>query len=243
MYGWKNLLELKLTDEQKQYESDGKSLQQLFKEHMDKNGFSDWLNNKLSERLVESKSMLVNLMKLMEAEDEAELPDSFMTADEKGNLEKVDVNVVKNKAAAYLAQQMHESNLTLKQLFFLGLNDEKTLVNKGLCSPVDILQFAIEDKLALKQDDKDMIVMLHEIEYRLGSQKSGVRSSLIVKGENSLRTAMAKTVGLPLGIVAKLILNDKIKLKGLHIPTKKEIYEPVLKELEKFDIRINEINN
>ena len=42
---------------------------------------------------------------------------------------------------------------------------------------------------------------------------------------------MAKTVGLPLGIAAKLILNGTIKSKGLHIPVIKEIYEPVLQEL------------
>jgi saccharopine dehydrogenase (NADP+, L-glutamate forming) len=82
--------------------------------------------------------------------------------------------------------------------------------------------------------------MLHEIKYRAGSKESEVRSHLIVEGENNLRTAMAKTVGLPLGIAAKLILNGAIQLKGLHIPTKKEIYEPVLKELEFYGIRFEE---
>ena len=90
----------------------------------------------------------------------------------------------------------------------MGLDDKVTMVNKGLCSPADILQFAAEKKLSLRPDDKDMIVMLHEFEYEVAStgsgQKSEVRSSLVVKGENSLRTAMAKTVGLPLGIAANL---------------------------------------
>ncbi|MGB3005615.1 MAG: saccharopine dehydrogenase C-terminal domain-containing protein, partial [Chitinophagaceae bacterium] len=194
-----------------------------------------------------TKTLLENLTKLMDAENEAdeegvEMPESFLAADEKGNLEEVEINKVKSKAAAYQAQQMHESNLTLKQLFYLGLNDDETLVNKGLCSAADILQFAIEKKLSLKPDDKDMIVMLHEIEYIIGSQQSVVRSSLVVKGENSLRTAMAKTVGLPLGIAAKLILNGEIKLTGLNIPTRKEIYKPVLNELEKFDIRFKEVH-
>ena len=62
----------------------------------------------------------------------------------------------------------------------------------------------------------------------------------MVKGEDSLRTAMAKTVGLPLGIAAKLILEEKIKLKGLHIPTQKEIYEPVLEELRKNGVAFTE---
>ncbi len=82
--------------------------------------------------------------------------------------------------------------------------------------------------------------MLHEIEYVVNGQKSGVRSSLVVKGENSLRTAMAKTVGLPLGIAAKLILKGTIQLKGLHIPVVKEIYEPVLRELGLQGIRFDE---
>ncbi len=245
MYGWKNIIELKLTDETPQYETDGKTLQQVFKEHMDKNGFGDWINQKLTERFAETKGMLENLMQLMEAENEAEkvgevMPESFMTADEKGNLQEVEIDAVKNNAAAFLASKMHEANLTLKQLFFLGLDDEETIVNKGKCSPADILQFAVEKKLGLRPYDKDMIVMLHEIVYSIGSQRSEVSSSLVVKGENSLRTAMAKTVGLPLGIATKLILNGKIKMTGLHIPTSKQIYQPVLKELELLGIKFNE---
>jgi saccharopine dehydrogenase-like NADP-dependent oxidoreductase len=181
----------------------------------------------------------------MEAESEAidegeATPESFMAADEKGNIEEIAVDEVKNKAASFVAHKMHEANLTLKQLFFLGLDDQDTLVNKGLCSPADILQFAVEKKLSLRSYDKDMIVMLHEIEYEAEGKKSEIKSSLVVKGENSLRTAMAKTVGLPLGIAAKLILNGTIKLTGLHIPTSKEIYEPVLKELEQLGIKFHE---
>jgi saccharopine dehydrogenase-like NADP-dependent oxidoreductase len=185
-------------------------------------------------------------MKLMEAEEEAEkegaeMPDNFMTADKDGNLENIEIDDVKNRGAAYVAAKMHEANLTLKQLFFLGLDDQETEVNKGLCSPADILQFAMEKKLVLNKDEKDMIVMMHEIKSVINSRESDVKSSLIVKGDDNLRTAMAKTVGLPLGIAAKLILNGKINLKGLHIPTHKEIYEPVLKELEEYGIRFTEI--
>jgi len=125
----------------------------------------------------------------------------------------------------------------------LGLDDKETFVNKGLCSAADVLQFALEKKLALEQDDKDMIVMMHEIKFRVQGQESEIKSLLIVKGENNIRTAMAKTVGLPLGIATKLILNGTIQLKGLHIPTKKEIYEPVLKELESYGIKFTDYNN
>jgi hypothetical protein len=75
------------------------------------------------------------------------------------------------------------------------------------------------------------------LEYEIENKKHETRSSLIVKGEDNIRTAMAKTVGLPLGIAAKLILQGKIKLTGLHIPILPEIYEPVLAELKKHNIQ------
>lgn len=248
MYGWKNIIDLKLTDETPQYNTDGKTLYQVFKEHMDKHGFGEWLNEKLSERFAETKGLMENLMKLMEAENEAtkegeKIPQTFMTADDSGNIQEIEIGEVKNRAAAYLAEQMHQANLTLKQLFFLGLDDQDTMVNKGFCSAADILQFAVEKKLSLRPYDKDMIVMLHEFVYKIGNKESAISSSLVVKGENNLRTAMAKTVGLPLGIAAKLILQGKIKLNGLHIPTKKEIYEPVLKELVTYGVEFNERND
>lgn len=245
MYGWKNVIDLKLTDETPRYESDDKTLGQIFKEHMDKNGFGDWVTQKLEERFSKTKDMLENLVKLMEFEKEAkkegeEIPESFVAADDKGNLEEIELDDVKNRAAGFLAHSMHQANLTLKQLFYLGLDDMETKVNKGLCSPAVLLQFAMDKKLALQPEDKDMIVMLHEIGFEVRGQKSEVRSSLVVKGENGLQTAMAKTVGLPLGIAAKLILNGEINLSGLYIPTVKEIYEPVLKELEEYDIKFHE---
>jgi saccharopine dehydrogenase-like NADP-dependent oxidoreductase len=248
MYGWRNVIELKLTDETPEYETNGRALYEIFKEHMDKNGFGKWLERKLTERFSQTKDMLNNLVKLMEAEKEAkdedlEIPEEFMTVDEKGNITEIELDEVKNRAASFLAYKMHEANLTLKQLFFIGLDDKETIVNKGLCSAADVLQFALENKLALKPGDKDMIVMMHEIKFRVQNSESIVKSLLVVKGEDSVRTAMAKTVGLPLGIATKLILNGTIKLKGLHIPTQKEIYEPVLNELEAHGIQFQDTND
>jgi saccharopine dehydrogenase-like NADP-dependent oxidoreductase len=117
------------------------------------------------------------------------------------------------------------------------------MINKGLCSAADVLQFVLETKWALQKNDKDMIVMLHEIEYELNGQKSILNSELMVKGENNLHTAMAKTVGLPLGIAAKLILEGTIKETGLHIPVLASFYEPVLKELKTFGITFKELVN
>ena len=120
-------------------------------------------------------------------------------------------------------------------LEYLGIFDDISVPAAAKTS-ADILQYLVETKLAMEPTDKDMIVMLHEIEYDGGS----IESSLVVKGTDHLRTAMAKTVGLPLGIAAKFILDGTFTQRGLHIPISKEVYLPVLKELEKHGIRFRE---
>ncbi|MFC0775709.1 saccharopine dehydrogenase C-terminal domain-containing protein [Terrimonas sp. R1] len=132
-----------------------------------------------------------------------------------------------------------EEALIKKMFAFIGLlSDDR--VPSNLSSAADVMQYVLENNLALQPHDSDMIVMLHEFVYEINGVQSSTKSSLVVKGENSLHTAMAKTVGLPLGIAAKLILNGTIKTPGLHIPTIKEIYEPVLKELQLANIKFDE---
>jgi saccharopine dehydrogenase-like NADP-dependent oxidoreductase len=122
---------------------------------------------------------------------------------------------------------------------FLGLFDDRPVPVYAKNS-ADILQSLLEEKLSMLPVDKDMIVMLHEIEYNLNNIKHAVKSSLIVKGNDSTRTAMAKTVGLPLGIAAMLILENKINMSGLYIPIIPEIYNPVLDKLKKHHIAFSE---
>jgi saccharopine dehydrogenase-like NADP-dependent oxidoreductase len=245
IYGWKNLIDLKLTDEAKTYETSGKTLMKIFKEHMDLNGFGEWLENRLHEQFDMTKGLLSELVNLVKLEEEVAIKgidpiEEFMMVDESGDLQKVDIDQLKINAAATLADRMHDANLTLKQLFFLGMDDDRTMVNRGLCSAADLLQFSLENKLALQPQDKDMVVMLHEIEFEKGGQKHKASSLLVLKGEDAVYTAMAKTVGLPLGIAAKLILNGSIQCNGLHIPIIQNIYNPVLEELEKEGISFQE---
>lgn len=126
------------------------------------------------------------------------------------------------------------------QLEYLGLFSEDPLPTSAQTS-ADVLQYLLETRLAMRPGDKDMIVMLHEIAYKdADGRPRAINSSLVVHGEDHLRTAMAKTVGLPLGIAAVLILEEKIPLTGLHIPILPEIYTPVLKELARHDISFTE---
>ncbi len=242
-FGWKNIIDLKLTDEEKVYDTNGMTVANFFKIHFEKHGFAAWLNDLLSTRLAYAKEMMEKLMELMDAEEEAteddDMDDQFMMVNEKGDLAMIDVEDVKDKAAETVANTMHEANLSMKQLFFFGLDDE-TEINRGLCSAADILQFIIEQKLALEPHDEDMVVMMHEIEYTLNGVSKKTKSSLVVKGDDNVHTAMAKTVGLPLGIAAKLILEGNITETGLHIPITPAIYNPVLEELRKYGVRFEE---
>jgi saccharopine dehydrogenase (NADP+, L-glutamate forming) len=111
---------------------------------------------------------------------------------------------------------------------------------EGHRSPAALLQYLLEITWKLEPGDCDRIVMQHEFHYQLNNNNFIKYSSLIVDGDNDKFTAMAKTVGLPMAISCKLLIENKIHLKGVHIPVKKEIYEPVLKELETLGIKFNE---
>lgn len=134
----------------------------------------------------------------------------------------------------------NENSLEFReQIDYIDLESDHSLPI-GRYNSANLLQHLLEDNLGMHPHDKDMIVMLHEIEYELNGEKKKTSSCLIVKGEDQQRTAMAKTVGLPLGIAAKLILEGKISVTGLHIPVIPEIYEPVLEELEANNIKFVE---
>lgn len=245
MYGWKNLIALGLTDEKPEYDTDGKTLQQFFKEHLDKRQFGAWLESRLHEQFDSTKLLLTELMNLVKLEDEAveyglEPTEEFMLVNDQGDLQNIDIDQLKISAATTLADKMHDANLTLKQLFFLGMEDDKTRINKGHCSAADVLQFALEQKLMLQPDDRDLVVMLHELEHDHQGERRKTSSTLVLQGNDAVHTAMAKTVGLPLGVATKLILDGTIACKGLQIPVLKEIYEPVLNLLAKEGVQFSE---
>ena len=107
-------------------------------------------------------------------------------------------------------------------------------------SPAQILQKICEEKWTLGSVEKDMIVMQHQFEYVQNGEQKKLNSSLLVFGDDPRYTSMAKTVGLPVAIATKLILSGAIKSIGVKIPTTKDIYVPVLKELEENGINFVE---
>ncbi|MCB0292936.1 MAG: saccharopine dehydrogenase, partial [Calditrichaeota bacterium] len=107
----------------------------------------------------------------------------------------------------------------------------------------DVMIDLLKKKLPLPAGQRDMVVLLHELDVVYpdeGGRKERLRSALIEFGEADGFTAMSKTVGLPAAIAAKLVLTDQLPLTGCQLPTHPVIYEPVLSELESLGIRFNE---
>lgn len=126
---------------------------------------------------------------------------------------------------------LHVTDENRAMYAYLGLFDAVAIPAAARTS-ADVLQHLLETRLAMQPGDRDMIVMEHEIGYISGGRSMRRKSTLVVKGEDPLHTAMARTVGLPLGIAAKLLLEGKVMLRGVQIPVLPELYVPVLKELE-----------
>lgn len=119
------------------------------------------------------------------------------------------------------------------------LNDEKK-IGIAEATPAKALQKILMDKWTLEDDDKDMIVMYHKFGYELDGKKYQIDSNMVSIGDDQTYTSMAKTVGLPVAIAALKILNEEITTPGVQVPISKEVYEPILKELESFGITFKE---
>ncbi|MFL5763193.1 MAG: saccharopine dehydrogenase C-terminal domain-containing protein [Bacteroidia bacterium] len=143
----------------------------------------------------------------------------------------------KERLVAFMGAEMDAE--ALEKIEWLGIMEDRKIRLKN-ASPAQILQDLLEEKWMLKEQDKDMIVMQHEFKYTVKGEQKEITSSLVVIGQDQVYTAMAKTVGLPLAITSKLILRGKIKARGVMIPVTKEIYEPVLQELEEYGVKFEE---
>ena len=131
-----------------------------------------------------------------------------------------------------------DSDVFQKLVWLGSFSDDKLGIENA--SPAQILQAICEKKWTLGAEDKDMIIMQHQFEYLQNGAQKKLNASLVVFGDDPRYTSMAKTVGLPVAIATKLILSGAIKSTGVKIPTTKDIYIPVLKELEENGINFIE---
>jgi len=149
---------------------------------------------------------------------------------------RVDIPV-EEKLSRYL--DIPADSEMMQRLKWLGVFDDRKIGIGGL-SPAKILQKILAEKWQLEPDDRDMILMQHQFDYLKENKRIKVYSTMKYIGTDQHHTAMAATVGLPLAITARLILQGKIDLTGVHIPVMKSVYEPVMKELKTFGIEFIE---
>ncbi|KAA5827907.1 saccharopine dehydrogenase [Algibacter amylolyticus] len=136
--------------------------------------------------------------------------------------------------------KIDQDDMVWDKLIELDIFNPNKPVELKKATPAQILQKILMDSWTLSKTDKDMIVMYHKFGYELHGKQHQIDANMVVLGEDQTYTAMAKTVGLPVAIATLAILNGKIKTPGVQIPITKEVYNPILKELENYGIRFQE---
>ncbi|MEO8239728.1 MAG: saccharopine dehydrogenase C-terminal domain-containing protein [Flavobacterium sp.] len=141
-----------------------------------------------------------------------------------------------------LILKIDQDDIMWDKLLELDLFNPDKKVNLKNATPAQILEKILSDSWTLEPDDKDMIVMYHKFGYEINGDKRQIDSKMVCTGEDQTYTAMAKTVGLPVAIATLLILNGKITTPGVQLPVNKEVYLPILEELESYGVVFYEQN-
>jgi len=147
-------------------------------------------------------------------------------------------DTVEMKLCAYL--KIDQTHIIYKKLTELAFFNPKKKIGLKNATPAQMLQKILEEAWTLQKEEKDMIVMQHLFGYEINGEKRQIESNLVVLGKNQTDTAMAKTVGLPVAIAALKIVKGEIKTSGVQRPIAKEMYQPILKELENYGIQFVE---
>ncbi|MEE9450257.1 MAG: saccharopine dehydrogenase C-terminal domain-containing protein [Ignavibacteriaceae bacterium] len=158
---------------------------------------------------------------------------------------KMMADLIKEKDGADVVNKVAETlglepdSDILKRLEWLGLFSEEHVPEFD--NRLDILSYLLEKKLVFKDGEKDMIILQHKFTVENADKsKDLITSTLIDYGEALKESSMARTVSLPLAIGVRFMAEGKFNLTGVHIPITKQIYEPVLKELETLNIKMDE---
>ena len=139
-----------------------------------------------------------------------------------------------------LSLGIEQDDIMWDKLMELDLFNSNKIVGLKDASPAQILEKILTDSWTLEENDKDMIVMYHKFGYELNGEQKQIDSKMVCIGEDQTYTAMAKSVGLPVAIATLQILNGKIKTPGVQLPISKEVYLPILKELEQLGVHFKE---
>lgn len=139
-----------------------------------------------------------------------------------------------------LILKIDQDDIMWDKLLELDLFNRDKKVGLKNATPAQILEKILSESWTLQPDDKDMIVMYHKFGYEINGKKEQIDSKMVCIGEDQTYTAMAKTVGLPVAMATLLILNGTITTPGVQLPIRKEVYLPILKELEEYGVIFHE---
>jgi saccharopine dehydrogenase-like NADP-dependent oxidoreductase len=139
-----------------------------------------------------------------------------------------------------LALNIEQDDIMWDKLLELDLFNPNKIIGLKNGTPAQILERILNDSWTLQPNDKDMIVMYHKFGYELDGKQQQIDSKMVCIGDDQTYTAMAKTVGLPVAMATLQILNGNIKTPGVQLPIRKEVYQPILKELEEFGVVFKE---
>ncbi|MGI4741105.1 MAG: saccharopine dehydrogenase family protein [Janthinobacterium lividum] len=156
----------------------------------------------------------------------ANLPWQVLVAQQLG------AEVPTGEVAAHVAQRLrldpHGPEMT--RLAWLEIFSARP-VGLAHATAAQLLEHLLVDKWQLGPHDRDQVVMQHQLDYELAGQAHRRTSSLVVTGDDATHTAMAKTVGLPLGMAVRRLARGEIAGRGVVIPTTADLYAPILQEL------------
>ncbi|SHI41551.1 saccharopine dehydrogenase family protein [Flavobacterium terrae] len=136
--------------------------------------------------------------------------------------------------------KIDQDDVMWDKLVELDLFNEEKKIGLKNATPAQALEKILTDSWTLQEHDKDMIVMYHKFGYELNGERKQIDATMVCIGDDQTYTAMAKTVGLPVAMATLQILNGNIKTPGVQLPIKKEVYEPILKELEEYGVIFHE---
>lgn len=135
---------------------------------------------------------------------------------------------------------IEQDDIMWDKLMELDIFNAKKIVGLKNATPAQILEKILTDSWMLEPQDKDMIVMYHKFGYEINGVQKQIDSKMVCIGDDQTYTAMAKTVGLPVAMATLQILNGNIKTPGVQLPINREVYSPILKELEQYGVLFNE---
>jgi saccharopine dehydrogenase-like NADP-dependent oxidoreductase len=138
--------------------------------------------------------------------------------------------------------KIDQDDVIWDKLLELDLFSKSVVTGLKNATPAQMLEKILSYKWTLQPEDKDMIVMYHKIGYEINGEQKQIDSTMVCLGDDQTYTAMAKTVGLPVAIATLKILNGEISTTGVQLPTAKEVYLPILVELEQYGVVFKEFD-